>query len=112
MSAKDLLDWENRDAPSVHRVSDSSEARSDERQDLTTGLNFPLHWTSVEQSWNYLFDLSIACTLLAPRPDDRVLDFAAGTCWATESLARVGVRTVSMDLSVEMMRRGRERLAA
>jgi SAM-dependent methyltransferase len=64
------------------------------------------------QSWNYLFDFSVACELLAPRPDDLVLDFAAGTCWATELLCRIGVRTVAMDLSIEMMRRGRQRLAA
>ena len=63
-------------------------------------------------SWNFLFDFSVACELLAPRPDDLVLDFAAGTCWATELLSRLAVRTVSVDLSVEMMRRGRERLAA
>ena len=41
-----------------------------------------------------------------------MLDFAAGTCWATELLGRLGVRTVSIDLSLEMMRRGRQRLAA
>ncbi len=111
MTADDLLAWENRDAPSVERVSDLSEARTDERQDITTGLNFPLHWASAQHSWNYLFDFAIASNLLAPRPDDRVLDFAAGTCWATELLCRLGVRTVSIDLSVEMMRRGRERLA-
>src|SRR5437762_759821 len=55
MSADDLLAWENRDAPSADRVSDQPEAETDERQDITTGLNFPLHWTSAEQSWHYLF---------------------------------------------------------
>ena len=44
--------------------------------------------------------------------DDLVLDFAAGTCWASELLSLFGVRTVSIDLSVEMMRRGRARLAS
>jgi SAM-dependent methyltransferase len=112
MSAEELSAWENRDVPSIDRVSDDSEARADERQDATTSLNFPLHWTTAAESWNYLFDFSVACGLLAPRPDDLVLDFAAGTCWASELLGRLGVRTVSVDLSVEMMRRGRERLAA
>lgn len=112
MRLQALADWENRDVPSFGRVSDVAEARSDERQDVTTSLNFPLHWTSATLSWDYLFDFAVACELLAPRPDDRVLDFAAGTCWATELLTRLGVRTVSMDLSHEMMRRGRERLAA
>jgi SAM-dependent methyltransferase len=112
MSADELSAWENRDVPSMARASDESEARADEKQDATTSLNFPLHWTSAAESWNYLFDFSVACGLLAPRPDDLVLDFAAGTCWASELLGRLGVRTVSVDLSVEMMRRGRERLAA
>jgi len=112
MSAEELSAWENRDVPSIDRASDDFEARADERQDATTSLNFPLHWTCARDSWNYLFDFAVACELLAPRPDDRVLDFAAGTCWATELLGRLGVRTVSVDLSIEMMRRGRQRLAA
>ena len=103
---------ENQDAPSADRASDHAEARADEKQDLTSSLNFPLHWTTAAQSWHYLFDFGIACELLAPRPDDLVLDFAAGTSWASELLSRLAVRTVSIDLSVEMMRRGRQRLAA
>ena len=112
MSPEALSAWENRDAISLDRPSDHAEAESDERQDAVTSLNFPLHWTSATLSKNYLFDAAIACELLAPRPDDLVLDFAAGTCWATELLGRLGVRTVSIDLSLEMMRRGRQRLAA
>jgi SAM-dependent methyltransferase len=112
MSPEALSALENRDVTSLDRPSDHAEAESDERQDAITSLNFPLHWTSATLTWNYLFDVSVACELLAPRPDDLVLDFAAGTCWATELLGRLGVRTVSIDLSVEMMRRGRQRLAA
>jgi SAM-dependent methyltransferase len=112
MTPDELFAWENRDVPSLRRETDTVEARADEKQDATTSLNFPLHWTSPEQSWRYLFDFSVACDLLGPRPDDLVLDFAAGTCWATELLNRLGVRTVSIDLSVEMMRRGRQRLAS
>src|SRR6185436_17189478 len=93
MSADELFAWENRDVPSINRVSDAAE-RADEKQDVTTSLSFPLHWTSLSLSWPYLFD------------------FAAGTCWASELLHPVGVRTVSIDLSVEMMRRGRQRLAS
>ena len=111
MSPEDLLAWENRDVPSIGRRSDAAEARADEKHDETHTLNFPLHWTTWLASWNYLFDLSLACELLAPRPDDLVLDLAAGTCWATEFLQRLGVRTVSLDLSLEMIRRGRKRLS-
>jgi SAM-dependent methyltransferase len=112
MTPAELHARENRGVPSVARASDTSEAQADERQDATSSLNFPLHWTTARESWHYLFDFAVACELLGPRPDDRVLDFAAGTGWATEMLARLGVRTVSIDLSIEMMRRGRERLEA
>jgi SAM-dependent methyltransferase len=112
LTAAQLTEWENRDVPTVERASDAAEATADEKQDITTSLNFPLHWTSATESWHYLFDFAVACQLLAPRPDDRVLDVAAGTCWASELLARLGIRTVSVDLSVEMMSRGRRRLAA
>ena len=112
MTAEELAAWENRGVPSIARTSDIVEAQADEKQDATSSLNFPLHWTTAAQGWDYLFDFSLACELLAPRPDDLVLDFAAGTCWASEFLSRFGVRTVSVDLSVEMMRRGRARLAS
>jgi len=111
IAIEQLAAFENRDVPVAGRVSDTAEARADEKQDPTTALNFPLHWTSASESWNYLFEFSLACVLLAPRPDDLVLDFAAGTCWASEFLARLGIRTVSIDLSLEMLRRGRARLA-
>lgn len=112
MTSDELLAWENLHVASVTRESDLAEALADERQDLITSLNFPLHWTSGRESWDYLFDFGIACDLLSPRPDDRVLDLAAGTGWATELLARLGIRTVSVDLSTEMMRRARQRLAS
>ena len=112
MTVEELSAWENRDVPSIARASDHSEVLADEKQELTTSLNFPLHWTTAKESWDYLFDFSVACELLGPRPDNLVLDFAAGTCWATELLGRVGVRTISLDLSLEMMRRGRARLAS
>jgi SAM-dependent methyltransferase len=111
-SERELLALENQGVPTVDRPSDRVEAVADERQEAITSLNFPLHWTSAAESWQYLFDFSIACELLAPRPDDLVLDFAAGTCWASECLLRLGVRPVAVDLSVEMMRRGRARLDA
>jgi len=112
MSSEELLAWENRGAPSAARRSDAAEARADEKHPETHTLNFPLHWTTWLESWNYLFDVSLAFELLAPRPDDLVLDLAAGTFWATEFLQRLGVRTVSLDLSPEMMRRGRKRLSS
>lgn len=112
MTTEELLAWENRGVDTTSRDSDRAEAVADEKQDRTTSLNFPLHWTSAVLAWTYLFDIAVAGELLAPRPDDRVLDYAAGTSWASELLTRLGVRTVSIDLSLDMMKRGRERLAA
>ena len=112
LSDAELLALENAGIPAVGRASDASEAAADELQNPLTSLNFPLHWTSAAESWRYLFDLAIACDLLGARPDDVVLDFAAGTCWASECLLRLGLRPVAVDLSIEMMRRGRQRLAA
>jgi ubiquinone/menaquinone biosynthesis C-methylase UbiE len=108
----EIQELENSGAFSVTRQTDRGEAASDERQERTTSVNFPLHWTSSALSWNYLFDFAIACQLLGPRPDDLVLDFASGTGWASELLARLGVRTISTDLSLEMLRRSRTRWSA
>ena len=106
----ELESLENLGIPTIQRASDRLEADADERQDITTSLSFPLHWTSAFQSAAYLYDFSIACSLLAARPDDRVLDFASGTGWAAEFLLRLGARPVCADLSIEMMRRVRQRL--
>jgi SAM-dependent methyltransferase len=112
MTDQELIAWENRGVPTIDRPTDRVEGVADEKQDVTTSVNFPLHWTSLVLAWGYLFDIAIAGELLAPRPDDRVLDVAAGTGWASELLTRLGVRTVSADMSWEMLRRGRQRLAA
>src|SRR5262245_9881150 len=50
MRSDELTAWENRDIPSIGRTSDASEARADEKQDATTSLNFPLHWTTAKES--------------------------------------------------------------
>jgi SAM-dependent methyltransferase len=112
MTHEELVAWENRGIKTIARSSDRLEAEADERQDVGTSLSFPLHWTSAVLAWEYLFDVAVAGELLAARPDDLVLDFAAGTCWATELLTRLGLRPVALDLSIEMMRRGRQRLAS
>ena len=112
IAIEQLAAFENRDVPAADRSSDSAEARADEKQDPTTTSNFRFIGLLRRRVGTTFSNSRLACALLAPRPDDLVLDFAAGTCWATEFLARVGIRTVSIDLSLEMMRRGRARLAA
>src|SRR5947207_2664982 len=75
MSAGELSAWENRGIPSIDRVSDEFESRADEKQDVTTSLNFPLHWTTARESWDYLFEFSVASTSSIsnlPRPSRSV----------------------------------------
>jgi hypothetical protein len=69
IAIEQLVAFENREVPVADRASDSAEARADEKQDPTTTSNFPLHWTTASESWNYIFEFSLACVLLAPRPD-------------------------------------------
>jgi len=45
---------------------------------------------------------------LDPRPGERVLDLAAGTGVSTEELARSGALAVGLDISLGMLRAGRE----
>jgi len=112
MDEASLLTWENANVPILDRHSDELEALADEKLDEDITLNYPLHWRTWLESWGYLSDLALANEILGCCPGDLVLDLAAGTCWATEFLNRLGIRTVSLDLSLEMLRRGRKRLAA
>jgi demethylmenaquinone methyltransferase/2-methoxy-6-polyprenyl-1,4-benzoquinol methylase len=47
---------------------------------------------------------------VAPRPGERILDLAAGTCTSSVALAKRGARVVACDFSSGMLRQGRRRL--
>ncbi len=110
LDAAALQAWENAGVPALERHTAAMEARADEKQDEATTLNYPLHWRSWWECWRYLFDLALSNAILGCRPGDLVLDYAAGACWVTEFLQRLGMRTATVDLSHEMLRRGRKRL--
>jgi ubiquinone/menaquinone biosynthesis C-methylase UbiE len=57
-----------------------------------------------------IFDFAVAVTFLEIGPGERVLDLGAGPCWVSEWLQRLNVETVSVDISVDMLRVGRGRL--
>jgi SAM-dependent methyltransferase len=57
-----------------------------------------------------ILDFAVAVTFLDVKWGDRVLDLGAGSCWVSEWLQRLNVATVSVDISVEMLRVGRGRL--
>jgi SAM-dependent methyltransferase/glycosyltransferase involved in cell wall biosynthesis len=72
-------------------------------------LRFPLSIHSHDIGFRYLFDFMVVATSLALRPGAEVLDFAAGSCYISELLNRLGYRTVAFDLDAEMLALGRER---
>jgi len=55
-------------------------------------------------------DFAAALQCLAVRPADLVLDVGAGSCWVSEWMDRLGLRTVSVDISEDLLRIGRHRL--
>lgn len=55
-------------------------------------------------------DFAAAVQCLAPEPDDIVLDLGAGSGWVSEWLTGLGFRTISVDISDDMLGIGRERL--
>jgi demethylmenaquinone methyltransferase/2-methoxy-6-polyprenyl-1,4-benzoquinol methylase len=48
--------------------------------------------------------------LVDPKPGERILDLAAGTCTSSLDLAKRGARVVACDFSEGMLRRGQRRL--
>jgi ubiquinone/menaquinone biosynthesis C-methylase UbiE len=57
-----------------------------------------------------ILDFAVAVTFLDVKRGERVLDLGAGSCWVSEWLQRLNVATVSVDISVEMLSVGRDRL--
>ena len=92
LSDAELLALENADIPTIGpRVRRLRGAPPTSCRLPSTSLNFPLHWTSAAESWRVsLRPVDRVRPPAATRPDDLVLDFAAGTCWASECLAAAG----------------------
>lgn len=57
-----------------------------------------------------ILDFAVAATFLDLQLRDLVLDLGAGPCWVSEWLQRFNLCTVSVDISWEMLRVGRDRL--
>jgi ubiquinone/menaquinone biosynthesis C-methylase UbiE/glycosyltransferase involved in cell wall biosynthesis len=72
-------------------------------------LRFPLSFNNHDVGFRYLFDLMVVARSLDLRPGAEVLDFAAGSCYVSELLNRLGYVTVAYDLDAEIMAIGRER---
>jgi len=61
------------------------------------------------ESAQLLHDFSVAMLMLQPGPDDLILDLGAGGCWCSDLLGRLNRRAIAVDISVDMLRAGRER---
>ena len=73
-------------------------------------LRFPLSIHSHDSGFRYLFDFMVVAQSLELRPGAEVLDFAAGSCYVSELLNRLGYLTVAFDLDPKILALGRERL--
>ena len=60
----------------------------------------------------HLLDFAVMLRVLAPRPSDLILDLGSGSCWVSDWLRRFGFTTVAVDISWDMLRLGRTRLAS
>ncbi len=58
----------------------------------------------------HLLDFAVLLRVLAPGPSDVVLDLGAGSCWVSDWLRRCSVRTVALDIALDMLRLGTTRL--
>ena len=110
ITESELAAWENRDVPSIGRTSDAVETLEDEKQDLATTPQLPAALDERRRAAGTTCSTSPSpVELLAPSaPTIVVLDFAAGTCWATELAVPGWACAPSRSTSrSEMMRRGR-----
>jgi len=86
----------------------SAKAFEEMREWLTS---MPLSNKNVEKNLYYIFDfITVASHLRLPQ-NSRILELGAGSCWPSEWLYRMGYRTVSLDISHDMLRLGKERFS-
>ena len=79
------------------------------RRWLTT---MPLSAGGHERNYQYIHDFSLVMAHLGCAANSRVLELGSGSCWAGEWMARLGFRVVSLDISHDMLKVGRERIEA
>jgi ubiquinone/menaquinone biosynthesis C-methylase UbiE len=64
-----------------------------------------------EESAYLILDFAVLLLTLNPSPSDLILDLGAGSCWCSEWLERLNFRTVSLDISRDMLQIGKARLS-
>jgi ubiquinone/menaquinone biosynthesis C-methylase UbiE len=64
----------------------------------------------VSEGARLIHDFAVALLCLEPAAGARVLDLGAGSCWASEWLARFNFQTLSVDIAHDMLAIGQTRL--
>jgi SAM-dependent methyltransferase len=65
-----------------------------------------------EEHAQHILDFGVMLRTLAPTASDLVLDLGAGSCWVSDWLRRCGVRTVAVDISLDMLGLGKRRMGS
>ncbi|MFQ5742657.1 MAG: class I SAM-dependent methyltransferase [Acidobacteriota bacterium] len=92
-----------------HNQSTYHRAEEDRFQQIAeeaSALNKPFSDLNVAPFHLYRLGLAFAALNLGPR--DEILDFGAGTCWLSAMLNRMGLKTVSLDISATALEIGRK----
>jgi SAM-dependent methyltransferase len=64
---------------------------------------------TLDDSAALIHDFSVALSTLRPGPGDLILDLGAGACWCSDWLGRLNLRSVAVDISLDMLRLGTSR---
>ncbi len=64
----------------------------------------------LEETTQDIQDFAMLLRMLRPEPDDLILDLGAGSCWCSDWLERLNLSTVSVDISIDMLRLGQQRM--
>jgi ubiquinone/menaquinone biosynthesis C-methylase UbiE len=65
---------------------------------------------AVEEGARLIQDFAAALLCLRPQPGDLVIDLAAGSGWVSAWLQQFNLRTISVDIALDMLRLTRDRL--
>lgn len=79
-----------------------------EQWELTKPFPFSNEYSPL--SLNLIWEFVTAVKHLQPNSRDLILDLGAGSCWVSEWLQRLGLKPVSLDISIDMLRVGKRRL--
>ena len=85
---------------------EAEEARFRRITDDDASVNKP--FSEVKLAPTHLYRLGLVLSALELGPQDVVLDFGAGTCWLSAMLNRMGIKTVSLDISETAVELGRQ----